>query len=181
VRREWCDVEVLRRLRRRSLAALRREVEPVEPAALARFLPGWQGVDSRISGVERTLEVVEQLQGCPLPASVLEFDILAARVRDYRPAWLDELMAGGELVWVGRGPLGSDNGRVGLYLREQAPLLAPQPPDELEEHLRSPLHEALLRHLTARGASFWPQLYAAAGGGDGTEVVEALWDLGRAW
>jgi ATP-dependent Lhr-like helicase len=177
VRREWCDVEVLRRLRRRSLAALRREVEPVEPAALARFLPGWQGVDSRTPGVERTLEVVEQLQGCPLPASALEFDILAARVRDYRPAWLDELMAGGELVWVGRGPLGSDNGRVGLYLREQAPLLAPQPPDELEEHLRSPLHEALLGHLTERGASFWPQLYAAAGGGDVTEVVEALWDL----
>jgi ATP-dependent Lhr-like helicase len=177
VRREWCDVEVLRRLRRRSLASLRREVEPVEPDALARFLPSWQGVGNRTPGVERTLEVVEHLQGAPLPASVLESDILAARVRDYRSALLDELMAGGDLVWVGRGPLGSDDGRVSLYLRDQAPLLVPPPPEELGEALRTPHHEAVLAHLTQRGASFWPQLYAAAGGGDETEVVEALWDL----
>jgi ATP-dependent Lhr-like helicase len=177
VRREWCDVEVLRRLRRRSLAVLRREVEPVEPAALARFLPGWQGVDSTMKGVERTLEVVEHLQGAPLPASVLESDILAARVRDYAAAWLDELVAGGEVVWIGRGPLGSDDGRVALYLRDQAPLLAPPVPEELDEHLCGPLHSALLAHLTERGASFWPQLYVAAGGGEVTEVLEALWDL----
>ena len=176
VRREWCDAEVLRRLRRRSLAALRREVEPVEPGALARFLPGWQGVGNRTPGVERTLEAAEHLQGAPLPASVLEADVLAARVRDYRSAWLDELTAGGDIVWVGRGPLGSDDGKVSLYLREQAPLLAP-PPGELDEALRTPRHDALLEHLTQRGASFWPQLYAAAGGGDETEVVEALWDL----
>jgi ATP-dependent Lhr-like helicase len=177
VRREWCDVEVLRRLRRRSLATLRREVEPVEPDALARFLPNWQGVGSRTPGVERTLEVVEHLQGAPLPASVLETDILAARVRDYRSAWLDELTAGGDIVWVGRGPLGTDDGRVSLYLREQAPLLIPSLPGELDAALRTAPHEALLEHLTTRGASFWPQLYAAAGGGDEAEVVEALWDL----
>jgi ATP-dependent Lhr-like helicase len=189
--REWCDAEVLRRVRRRSLAALRREVEPVEPDALARFLPGWQGVRAsvgepaggdryvggRMRGVERILEVVEQLQGAPIPASVLESDVLPLRVRDYRSAWLDELLATGEVVWVGRGPLGSGDGRVALHLRDQAPLLAPAPPEELEAPLDEPIHAALLDHLRERGASFWPQLYAAVGGGDQTAVVEALWDL----
>ncbi|HEX6256472.1 MAG TPA: DEAD/DEAH box helicase [Euzebyales bacterium] len=178
VRREWCDAEVLRRVRRRSLAALRREVEPVEPDALARFLPGWQGVRASVSepaggdryaagrlrGVDRTLEVVEQLQGAPVPASVLEVDVLPLRVADYRGAWLDELLATGDVVWVGRGPLGSDDGRVALYLRDQAPLLAPMPPDELEPPLDGPVHAALLAHLSERGASFWSQLYVAAWG-----------------
>ncbi|MBW3606314.1 MAG: DEAD/DEAH box helicase, partial [Actinobacteria bacterium] len=191
VRREWCDAEVLRRVRRRSLATLRKEVEPVEPGALARYLPGWQGVraatrppasgdlpvGSRMRGVDRTLEAVEQLQAAPLPVSVLEVDILPTRVADYDPAWLDQLTATGEIVWVGRGPLGSDDGRVALYVRDQAPLLAPPPPDELDEALDGPVHRAVLGHLRDRGASFWPQLYAAAGGGEQTTVVEALWDL----
>jgi ATP-dependent helicase Lhr and Lhr-like helicase len=177
VRREWCDTEVLRRVRRRSLAALRREVEPVEPEALARFLPGWQGVGSRARGVDRTLEAVEQLQAAPVPASVLEVDVLPLRVADYRSAWLDELMATGDIVWVGRGPLGSDDGRVALYLRDQAPLLVPHPPDELEAPLDGPAHRALRTHLLERGASFWPDLYIAAGGGEQPVVVEALWDL----
>ena len=177
VRREWCDTEVLRRVRRRSLAALRREVEPVEPGALARFLPGWQGVGSRARGVERTLEVVEQLQAAPVPASVLEVDVLPLRIADYRSAWLDELTATGDIVWVGRGPLGSDDGRVALYLRDQAPLLVPHPADELEAPLDGPVHQALLTHLHERGASFWSQLYTAAGGGEQMDVVEALWDL----
>ena len=177
VRREWCDTEVLRGVRRRSLAALRREVEPVEAEALARFLPGWQGVGSRARGVDRTLEAVEQLQAAPVPASVLEVDVLPLRVADYRSAWLDELMATGDIVWVGRGPLGSDDGRVALYLRDQAPLLVAHPPDELEAPLDGPVHRALLTHLRERGASFWPDLYIAAGGGEQTAVVEALWDL----
>ncbi len=122
--REWIDAEVLRRLRRRSLAVLRREVEPVEPAALVRFLPAWQGVGSRLRGVDRTLEAVEQLQGAPVPASVLERDVLAVRVRDYNPAALDELTAAGEVVWAGRGPLGTGDGRVALYLRDAAPAAA---------------------------------------------------------
>jgi ATP-dependent Lhr-like helicase len=177
VRREWCDVEVLRRVRRRSLAALRREVEPVEPDALARFLPGWQGIGGRVRGVDRTLEVVEQLQGAPIPASVLETDVLPLRVADYRSAWLDELLATGDVVWVGRGALGSGDGRVALYLRDRAPLLAPLPPDALEPPLGGPVHAALLEHLSARGASFWSQLYVAAGGGEQAPVIEALWDL----
>jgi ATP-dependent helicase Lhr and Lhr-like helicase len=182
--REWCDAEVLRRLRRRSLAALRREVEPVEPAALARFLPAWQGVAARPSGfgsVDRTFEVVEQLQGAPIPASVLERDVLPSRVPGYTPAWLDELSAAGEVVWMGRGPLGSDDGRVGLYLRDRAHLLAPLPSVEPEaEPWWTDAHAALLGHLRERGASFWPALSAAAADGGATDdasALESLWDL----
>ncbi|CAN5904069.1 ATP-dependent helicase [soil metagenome] len=177
VKREWCDTGVLRRVRRRSLAALRKEVEPVEPGALARFLPGWQGIGNRMRGVDRTLEAIEQLQAAPVPASVLETDVLVTRVADYDSAWLDQLTATGDIVWVGRGPLGSTDGRVALFLRDQAHLLVPQPPDELDEPLDDEAHQALLAHLRDRGASFWPQLYAAAGGGEQTGVVEALWDL----
>ena len=202
--REWCDAEVLRRLRRRSLAALRKEVEPVEPEALGRFLPGWQGVGSRIPGVDRLFEVVEQLQGMPLVVSTLERDVLAVRVAHYNPAWLDELMAAGEVVWVGRGALGSGDGRVSLYVRDQAPLLAPLPAvpavapgDPAAEHAiphdaipavagpEAPewwtrRHAALLASLVQRGASFWPQVYAAllqlGPIGEG-EALEVLWDL----
>jgi ATP-dependent helicase Lhr and Lhr-like helicase len=184
VAREWCDAEVLRRIRRRSLAALRREVEPVEPEALARFMPAWQGVSSRPSGVgsvDRTFEVVEQLQGAPIPASVLERDVLPARIPGYTPAWLDELSAAGEIVWVGRGPLGSDDGRIGLYLRDQAPLLAPLPPDKPQEEVWwTDAHAALLSYLEGRGASFWPALAGAAADGgapDDASALEALWDL----
>ena len=115
--REWCDPDVLRLLRRRSLARLRREVEPVEPAALARFLPAWQGVAAAPvrgtlgadappplrgqAALERLAEVVDQLAGVPIPASVLERDVLPARVPGYQPRLLDELGALGEVAWVG--------------------------------------------------------------------------------
>ena len=179
--REWCDAEVLRRLRRRSLAVLRREVEPVEQAALVRFLSAWQGCDARFPGVDRTFEAIAQLQGAPMPASVLERDVLPARVKAYSPAWLDELTAAGEIVWVGRGPLGSGDGRVALYLRDRASLLVPLPvPDYESEPWWSQRHAALLAHLDTRGASFWPALFTAGGAGgvgDEAAVVEALWDL----
>ena len=128
--REWCDPEVLRQLRRRSLARLRREVEPVEPVALARFMADWQGVaaipglgDQRgaslpvlrgSAALERLAEVIDQLAGLPIPASVLERDVLPARVPGYQPRLLDELGALGEVIWVGRGSLGRDDGRVAL-------------------------------------------------------------------
>jgi ATP-dependent Lhr-like helicase len=115
VEREWCDPEVLRMLRRRSLARLRREVEPVEPRALARFLPAWQGIGTSLGGADRLLEVVGQLEGLALPASVLERDILPARVARYGARILDELLAAGEVVWVGAGSLGRDDGRVQLW------------------------------------------------------------------
>ena len=177
-RREWCDAEVLRRLRRRSLAALRQEVEPVEPLALARFLPAWQGITSTTPGVDRTLEVVEQLQGAPLLASGLDRDVLARRIGGYSTAWLDELLATGEVVWVGRGNLGATDGRVSLYLRDQAPLLAPLPPqDPAAEPWWTQRHGNVLEHLARSGASFWPALYTAGGGGDPGEALDALWDL----
>ncbi|MGH8906877.1 MAG: Lhr family helicase [Egibacteraceae bacterium] len=174
--REWCDVEVLRRLRRRCLAALRREVEPVEPAALVRFLPAWQHVGSRLSGPDATLEAIRQLQGAAVPASALEADVLPVRVARYTSAWLDELCGTGEVVWVGRGPLGPDDGRVALYFRDQAPALAPAPPKPHDEEWWADVHARLFEHLQGRGASFWPQLYAAAGG-DERPVLDALWDL----
>ncbi|HVL98714.1 MAG TPA: DEAD/DEAH box helicase [Egibacteraceae bacterium] len=189
---EWCDAAVLRRLRRASLAALRREVEAVEPAALGRFLPAWQGVGAGRSstGADRMLEVVAQLQGAPIPASVLERDVLACRARDYEPAWLDGLAAAGQVVWVGRGPLGSRDGRVSLYLRDEArPLVAP--PDAVlpgggEDGSTaaqaaipgwSARHAGIIELLGSRGASFWPAIHAAAGGGGEQEVLDALWDL----
>ena len=176
--REWCDAEVLRRLRRRSLASLRKEVEPVEPEALGRFLPAWHGIGARLRGVDRTLEVVEHLQGAPLPASMLDTDVFGERIGDYDTSLLDQLLASGEVVWVGRGALGSGDGRVSLYLRDQAPLLAPLPAADLQAEVWwSPRHAAVIDWLATRGASFWPALYAAAGGGDPAEAVEVVWDL----
>src|SRR2546423_8184001 len=171
--REYCHPEVLRILRRRSLAALRREVESVAPDALARFLPAWHGIGIRGGGVDRLLEVVFQLQGLALPASVIERDVIAARVGDYAPRLLDELVSMGEVVWVGRGSLGTTDGRVALYLRGDAPRLVPatvEPP-------HSDLHERIRTHLGARGASFFRDIYNACGGGDQDVMLDPPWDL----
>jgi ATP-dependent Lhr-like helicase len=171
--REYCHPEVLRMLRRRSLAALRREVESVPPEALARFLPAWHGVAARAGGMDRLLEVVFQLQGLALPATVIERDVIANRVAGYTPRLLDELVSMGEVVWVGRGSLGSSDGRVALYLRGDAPRLLPglsTPPD-------SELHGRLRSYLKARGASFFRDVYNNCGGGDEDAMLDALWDL----
>ena len=128
--REWCDPEVLRRLRRASLAVLRKEVEPVDQRALARFLPAWQGVDRHPAagaGVDRLREALVPLQGLALPAEVWERDVLPRRVGAYSPTWIDQLCASGELVWIGAGALGRNSGRVALYFREDLPLLGPPP------------------------------------------------------
>jgi len=130
--REWCDVEVLRRLRRASLAALRKEIEPADQRALAAFLPAWQGVDRHPSagaGIDRLREVLVPLQGLALPAEIWERDVLPRRTGAYSPSWLDMLCASGELVWVGAGPSGR-SGRVALYFREDAPLIGPPPASE---------------------------------------------------
>ncbi len=124
--REWCHPEVLRRLRRASLAVLRKEIEPADQRALARFLPRWQGVDRHPAsgaGIDRLREVLVPLQGLALPAEVWERDVLPRRVGAYSPAWMDELCAAGEIVWLGAGALGRNSGRVALYFREDLPLL----------------------------------------------------------
>jgi ATP-dependent Lhr-like helicase len=183
--REWCDPEVLRLLRRRSLARLRREVEPVDQAALGRFLPAWQGVAAvgenlpplrGSAALERLAEVVDQLSGVSIPASVLERDILPARVPGYQARLLDELGALGELAWVGRGSLGRDDGRVVLYRPGREALRPSGLPDGVERPA-SARHEAIREHLRRRGASFYRELHAAAGGGPDREVLDALWDL----
>jgi ATP-dependent Lhr-like helicase len=189
--REWCDPEVLRLLRRRSLARLRREVEPVDPATLGRFLPDWQGVAAVGSGtpplrqpaaLERLAEVVDQLSGLPVPASVLERDVLPARIAGYQPRLLDELGAMGEVAWVGRGSLGRDDGRIALY-RPGRSALRPVPratdiaAPEAAERIHRPRHEAIRAHLARRGASFYRDIHAAAGGGADRDVLDALWDL----
>jgi ATP-dependent Lhr-like helicase len=173
--REWCDSEVLRQVRRRSLAALRREVEPVEPVAYARFLQAWHGVGTDRRGLEALVEVVGQLQGAALVAGSLESEVLSARLRHYRPADLDELCTSGEVVWVGAGAIGSSDGRIRLCFADQLPLLAPgwEPLDRPD----GALHDAIRSHLRDRGASFWAGVRAAASTATDTELLAALWDL----
>ena len=174
--REYCDAEVLRRIRRRCLASLRQEVEPVPPEALARFLPDWQGVGGRRRGVDALADVVAQLQGAPVAASVLEADVLACRMTGYKPADLYQLCTSGEVVWVGAGALGATDGRVRLVFRDQAALLVPA-----AEPCEGALHDALRDRLGDRGALFWGDLVAAAQAAalpyDTDTVLAALWDL----
>jgi len=164
--REWCDVEVLRRIRRASLAALRKEIEPADQRTLAAFLPSWQGVDRHSpggAGVERLREVLVGLQGLALPVEIWERDVLPRRTGAYSQSWLDSLCASGELVWVGAGPLGARSGRVAIYFRDDAPSIGPpswgssaragaSPPDR-------PEHE-LLRGRLAQGPCFFTDLLA---------------------
>ncbi|MEO5839058.1 MAG: DEAD/DEAH box helicase [Acidimicrobiales bacterium] len=177
--REWCDSDVLRQLRRRSLAALRREIEPVEPEALVRFLPHWQGVGVPRRGLDGLVEVIGILQGAAIPASVFEADVLRVRLLGYRAADLDALCTAGEVVWIGSGSIGGSDGRVRVYFRDQVAALAPAATDEAT--VDGALHQALLAHLRARGASFWAELVRAASDAgqpyDDTSVLAALWDL----
>jgi ATP-dependent Lhr-like helicase len=147
---EFTDPDVLRQLRRRSLARLRREVEPIDQDVFARFLPAWQGVGATAGGLGRLIEVVAQLEGVPMPASVLERDVLRARVAGYTPRLLDELGAAGEVVWIGRGSLGRDDGRIALYRRDHVELLASA--GSSDDRPSEPIHDAIRAHLQRRGA-----------------------------
>jgi ATP-dependent helicase Lhr and Lhr-like helicase len=176
--REWCDAEVLRRLRRASLAVLRKEIEPADQRALARFMPSWQGVDRHPAsgaGVDRLREVLVPLQGLALPADVWERDVLVRRLGAWSPAWLDQLTGSGELVWVGAGALGRNSGRVALYFREDAALLGAPAGKAGAEPPGGPVHE-LLRARLAAGASFFTDLLASVEASP-EELQEALWDL----
>jgi ATP-dependent Lhr-like helicase len=176
---EWCDAEVLRRLRSRSLAALRHEVEPVDTATLARFLPVWQHVGGSLRGADGVLTVIEQLAGVPVPASAWENLVFPARVRDYSPAMLDELTASGEVLWSGRGSLPGNDGWVVLHTADSLPMTA-TPPEEYDE---TEVHRAIVGALASGGGYFYRSLadgvIASLGdpGPDDASVVAALWDL----
>jgi ATP-dependent helicase Lhr and Lhr-like helicase len=196
---EWCDVGVLRMLRRRCLAKLRKEAEPAPAEALARFLPSWQNVSpsaaagrrpdaatgrraSRPAGPDAVYDAVDQLAGAAVPASVLETLVLPTRVAGYQPAALDELTAAGDVIWAGAGGLPGGDGWVVLAPASSAPLLLPAPGDIS----MTPLHEAILSALDGGGGMFFRMLSDRAvsllpeperpGGGDGA-VAAALWDL----
>jgi ATP-dependent helicase Lhr and Lhr-like helicase len=175
---EWCDAEVLRRLRRRTLARLRQTVAPVDAAALGRFLPRWHGIGEEARGASRLLEALVQLEGLPVPWSALDRVLLPARVTGYRSEELDLLAATGQIVWVGRGALGPRDGRIAVYRRGQAgALLDPV----AEDSPPSDLHRRLLDRLRERGACFFIELAEAVGQGGGAARREgleaALWDL----
>ena len=176
--REWCDTEILRQIRRKSLARLRREVEPVEQHTLARFLTNWQGLlsprRSSHAHLDALLDAIESLQGAPIPASLLETSILPARVAGYESAGLDTLIAAGEVTWAGIDPIGERDGRIALFLADKLPLLAQQRP------LTEPLterEEKLLAVLESTGANFFDPLHQAVCGGYPGESIDALWSL----
>jgi ATP-dependent Lhr-like helicase len=169
---------MLRLIRRKSLAKLRKEVEPVEQHTLARFLTHWQGLlRPRRSGhgnLDGLLDAIESLQGAPLPASLIESAILPARIAEYSPAGLDTLIAAGEVAWAGVEPMGERDGRIALFLADKLPLLAQQRP-QAEPLTES--EEKIIAVLESTGASFFDSLHQALGGGYPGETIEALWSL----
>jgi ATP-dependent Lhr-like helicase len=191
IHREWCDSEVLRAIRRKSLARLRKEVEPVEQRTLARLFTRWQGVVQPRRGLDALLDVIENLQGAPLPASILEGEILPARLMGYKASDLDTLIAAGEVVWVGFDPIGERDGRIGLYLAERLvdlwPIARSQPMEREfrdEEGKIIPAasvavsrESEIVAYLQAHGASFFQDLHDGVGGGYPGETLEALWSL----
>jgi ATP-dependent helicase Lhr and Lhr-like helicase len=178
--REWCDSEVLRRVRRASLARLRKEVEAADTRELARFLPSWQNVDAfrrTGAGIDRLREALVPLQGVALTPKVWEGDVLPRRLGAYSQSWLDELCTSGELVWIGAGALGRSDGRVALYFREDVRLAGPPPANAKLDPVTGEVHDAIRERLAA-GPSFWLDLLADVDS-PGEEIHNALWDL--AW
>jgi ATP-dependent Lhr-like helicase len=173
--REWCDAESLRLIRSKSLARLRREIEPADPRFFARFATHWQGVLSKRRGLDALLDTIESLQGAPLPASLLESQILPARIARYNPADLDTLIAAGEIVWCGVDSLGERDGRIALYLADRLSDLLP-PRASVAEPLQ-PREEAILAQLARSGAMFFADLHEAIGDGYPGETIDALWSL----
>ena len=178
--REWCDSDVLRRIRRASLAHLRREVEPADRDRFARFLPSWQNVDAHRAagaGPDRLRDALLPLQGVALTPKVWEGDVLPRRLGAYSPTWLDELCTSGELVWIGAGSRGRNDGRIALYFREDIRLAGPPPANAKIEPVEGEPHDAIRERLLS-GPSFWLDLLADLEF-PAEELHSALWDL--AW
>jgi ATP-dependent Lhr-like helicase len=188
--REWSDPDVLRQIRRKSLARLRREIEPVEQSTFVRFLTRWQGVTVPRRGLDALLDTIEAMQGVAILASEVESEILPARIADYQPSNLDTLMAAGEVTWVGVEQIGDRNGRIALYLTESLPLLRlPEmaitagqtlpSPGSLDQSPNFERAQKIAEFLGRQGASFFSEIHAACGGGFPGDTVDALWEL--AW
>ncbi len=176
--REWCDAEVLRRVRRASLARLRKEVEAADTRELARFLPSWQNVDAfrrTGAGLDRLREALVPLQGVALTPKVWERDVLPRRLGAYSHNWLDELCTSGELVWIGAGALGRNDGRVALYFREDVRLAGPPPANAKLDPFKGEVHDAIRERLAA-GPSFWLDLVVELDH-SAEDLHNALWDL----
>jgi ATP-dependent helicase Lhr and Lhr-like helicase len=179
--REWCDTDVLRRVRRASLAHLRREVEPAGRERFARFLPSWQNVDAHRAagaGPDRLREALVPLQGVALTPKVWEADVLPRRLGASSPNWLDELCTSGEVVWIGAGARGRNDGRVALYFREDVRLAGPPPANARLERVDGDVHDAIRERLAA-GPAFWLDLLGQLGELPVEDLHNALWDL--AW
>jgi ATP-dependent Lhr-like helicase len=175
--REWVHPDVLRVVRRRSLAKLRQQAAPVEPPALARLVTTWQGVTRPRAGLDALLDTIEILQGAPLPASILEREILSARIAGYNPADLDALTAAGEIVWCGIEPLGERDGRIALYLTDQLRRLWPVGSSKGGVQAAASREPLIIEFLRAQGASFFGPIHTACGGGFPAETIDALWNL----
>jgi ATP-dependent Lhr-like helicase len=171
---EWCDAEVLRMLRRRSLAALRREIEPVPPRVLAAFLPRWHQIGGNARGVDALAAAIEQLQSVAVPASAWERLVLPARVADFAPPQLDELCASGEVLWAGSGSIPGGDGWVTLAYADSAPLLLPPPDDEFPLTAQ---HQAVLDALADGQALFFRNLSDKIGATDDAALAATVWDL----
>ena len=169
--KEWCDPKVLRQLKNRSLSRLRAQIKPVEEEKYVDFLLRWQQVDAKRSGPDALRDVFEQIQGVPIPFSDLERYVLPARIRDFRPSDLDELVSAGEVVWRGSGGLHSGDGRIAVYLTDHYPKLAP-PLERCEGDLAEKIRDV----LTRRGASFFDNI-ASEIGGFRNDVLETLWQM----
>jgi ATP-dependent Lhr-like helicase len=177
VHREWCDAEVLRLIRRKSLARLRKEVEPVEQQMLARLETHWQGVLQRRRGLDALLDAIEQLQGAPLIASLVESAILPVRVARYTPGDLDTLIAAGEVTWIGLDALGEHDGRVALYLAEAVGALRDPRAVVAQNAALTETETQLVAQMERGGAMFFAQLHEGLGGGYPGETLDALWSL----
>ncbi len=177
VHREWCDPDVLQQVRRKSLARLRREIEPAEQSTFARLTARWQGVTVRRRGLESLLDTVENLQGAALLASELEREILPARIAEYRSGDLDTVMASGQVVWVGIEQIGNRDGRIALYLSESLPMLLPPPELRVDGAPSSEKAAKIVEFLGQNGASFFAAIHGALGSGFTGETRDTLWEL----
>ena len=172
---QWCDANVLRTLKQRSLARVRETIKPVAPEAHTRFLIDWHGIGRRRKGTEALLDVIEQLQGLPIPTSCLERDVLTTRLPEYRPGELDELCAAGEVLWQGCGTLGNNDGRIALFLADSFDQLRHSPADKTDEPVDD-IADQIRESLSANGAVFFGAIHASLGGFQ-NDVFDALWRL----